>query len=124
MKTALSITIGCLLMMAGLAFGDSITILNSSNTSSGSYAAGSSFTLTMGVNPTNPPEANVIGFSLWMAPGNAAWNNFFTITGKAAGPTFSDPNNPLTAGGEGIVAGGNTHDLGFTLADTTMPVAS
>jgi hypothetical protein len=124
MKKQLSIIVGCLLLMAGFAFADGITVLDNSNASSGTYAAGSSFTLNMGVNPTNPPEANVTGFSLWMAPGNAAWNNFFSITGKTAGSTFADPNQTLTAGGEGIVAGGNTHDLGFTIADTTMPIAS
>lgn len=125
MKKQLGITVSCLLLMAGLALADSITILDSTNSngSTKSYSPGASFTLTMGVNPTNPPETNVVGFSLWLAPGNAAWNNFFSITGHTAGTTFPDP-NIFSVTNDAIVAGGNANDLGFTLADVTIPVAS
>jgi hypothetical protein len=117
MKRALSITIGCLLLMAGLAYAtDSISILNTGNTSSGSYAAGSSFTLNMNLTGTNPPDVSGMnGFSLWLAPGSSAWNSFFTVTGKTAGSTFADQNQPLVGGGDAIVATGNTNDLGYTV---------
>jgi hypothetical protein len=121
MKKQLLIVVASLLM-AGWAFADSVTILDNSNSSSGTYAAGSSFTLNMGVNATNPPETNVIGFSLWLAPGSSAWNSFFTVTGKTAGSTFSDPNQ-FTANPEPIVSGGDASDLGFTLANTGAPIA-
>jgi hypothetical protein len=122
MKKQLLILVGCLL--AGAAFAaDSVTLTDNSNASGGSYAAGASFTLNMNVTGTNPPDTNgMTGYSLWLAPGSSAWDSFFSVTGKTAGATFTDPNQTLTAGGEAIVTGGNTHDLGFTIADTTMPV--
>jgi hypothetical protein len=114
MKKQLGLTCACLLAIARFAFADSINIIDASgDPTSGSYAPGSSFTLSMQVNATNPPETDLNGFSLWLAPGNAAWNNFFTITSKTVGD-FPDSNNGLTAGGEGIVAGGTVHDLGYT----------
>jgi PEP-CTERM motif len=125
MKNKLILSLACLVTTAAFAFADSITVNDGVGTANaGTYTAGQTFQLAISVNPTNPPEANVIGFSYWFET-SALNSSFFTITAKnLSGSPFSDPNQTFTAGGEAIVPGGNQHDLGGTLPDVTTPLAS
>jgi hypothetical protein len=126
MKTKLNLTIGCLLLMAGLALADSITLNDGVGAAtSGSYSPGASFNLNIGVVTTNPPDnSGVTGFSYWFETSSTN-NTFFKITGDdLTGSPFVDHNQNLAAGGEFVVSGGNQHDLGGTITDTTMPIAS
>ncbi len=87
MKKQLLTLLGCLLV-TGYAFAaDSVNITDGiTNASSGTYAAGSSFTLNVGVTGDSAVDSNGMGgYSLWLAPGSSAWNNFFTITGNIGG---------------------------------------
>ena len=126
MKKQLNITIGCLLLMAGLALADSITFTDGVGApTAGTYSPGASFSLNISVNATSPPDINgVNGFSYWFETSSAN-NTFFKITANdLSGSPFVDHNQNLAVGGEFIVSGGNQHDLGGTITDTTMPIAS
>jgi hypothetical protein len=121
MKT-IATSLSCLLLMAGLAFGDATLTFNDNGAggqtaTSGSYTPGQSFSFDITLGVTNSganPLANVDGFSLWMA--TAAGNSAFKITSNTfpVSSPFSDHNQNLAGGGEFILAGGNNTDLGGT----------
>lgn len=128
MKNKILISIGCLLLMAGLVHANAVLSFDDhgaggGTASSGSYTAGSSFTfdITLAVTSTGTdPVPNVTGFSLWFETA-AVNNSFFTITSRTLGPTFPDPQGSPGAN-EAIVKGGNATDLGATLAPSqTVP---
>ena len=128
MKTKILISIGCLLLMAGLVRADALLSFDDhgqggGTASSGSYTAGSSFTFDINLAVTTTgtdPVPNVNGFSLWFET-SAANNSFFTITNRTLGTTFPDPQGSPSFP-EAIVKGGNTTDLGATLAaNQTVP---
>jgi PEP-CTERM motif len=126
MKKQLSIIISCLVLTAGLALADSVTLDDGVGAAtSGTYNPGDSFSLNIGVVTTSPPDSNgVTGFSYWFETSSTN-NTFFKITGdNLSGSPFVDPNQNLAAGGEFVVSGGNKDDLGGTVTDTTMPMAS
>jgi len=126
MKKQLSITVGCLLLMVGLAFGDaSLTFNNGTLTpDSGVYTAGSSFTLGLSATVTDSgssPLSNLAGYSLWIATGSAN-TGYFSITNRdLSGSNFTDPNSPGISYPQAILPepggsshGGNPDDLGAT----------
>src|SRR6266478_10243413 len=115
MKTKLLISIGCLLLMAGLVHANAVLSFDDHGqggltASSGSYAAGASFTfditLTVANSGTNPvPDVN--GLSYWFET-SAANNSYFKITNRSFGASpFSDPQTPGLTYPQSIVAGGN-----------------
>jgi hypothetical protein len=129
MKAKLLTTIGCLLLMAGLARANAVLSFDDGGAgglgpSSGSYAPGSSFTFNINLavaNSGTDPVPNVNGFSLWFET-SAANNSFFTITNRdLTNGTFQDPQGSPSFP-EAIVKGGNATDLGATLPpNQTMP---
>jgi hypothetical protein len=128
MKSKLLTTLGCLLLMAGLARANAVLSFNdnSGTPDAGSYTPGSSFTfdITLTVaNSGSDPVANVNGLSYWFET-SAVNNTYFSITNRdVTGSQFSNtiqtPSNP-----EAIVKGGNTHDLGAIINDPNAPLAS
>jgi hypothetical protein len=88
MKKALSMTIGCLLLMAGLAFGQSqsFSLVNAGSTTSASYNPNASFTLTLNGTFSGYSAA---GFSAWLET-NTSLAPFLTITGETYN-TFPGP---------------------------------
>jgi PEP-CTERM motif len=128
MKTKILTSLGCLLLMAGLVHANAVLSFDDHgqgglSASSGSYAAGSSFTfdITLAVaNSGTDPVPNVNGFSLWFETA-AVNNSFFTITSRTLGSTFPDPQGTPGAN-EAIVKGGNATDLGGTAGpNQTVP---
>lgn len=116
MKNKIVMSLACLLTMAGYSLAaNSFTLSDGIGTlNAGTYFAGQSFTLGVTVNVTNPPNPDILGLSYWFQT-SAANNTYFKITNKdMTGSAFPDPNGALTAGGEFIIAGGNTTDLGAT----------
>ena len=79
MKAKLLTTIGCLLLMAGLVHAQtaSLSLVNASNTTSGTYNPNDTFTLTL--NATTSFSAN--SFSAWLET-NSALAPFLTITNE------------------------------------------
>lgn len=131
MKAKLLTTIGCLLLMAGLVHANAVLSFNDNNAgdlgpSAGTYTPGSSvtFDITLAVaNSGTDPVPSVTGLSYWFET-SAINNSFFTITSRnLSGSQFSDPQATLSPN-EAIVAGGNAHDLGATIADPTNPLPS
>ena len=120
MKTKLITTIGCLLLTAAFVRADAVLSFNDNGAggqtaSSGSYAAGGSFsfdiTLTVSTGGTDPVP-DVSGFSVWFET-SAANNSYFKITNRTLS-TFTDPNTPGLVYPQAIVQGGNANDLGGT----------
>jgi hypothetical protein len=122
MKTKILTSLGCLLLMAGLVHANAVLSFDDHGqggltASSGSYAAGSSFTFDITLlvaNSGTDPVPNVNGLSVWFE--TAAVNNtFFTITNETrAGSPFTDPQTPGITFPQAIVKGGNANDLGAT----------
>src|SRR5262245_33444099 len=86
MKTKLLTSLGCLLLMAGLVHANAVLSFDDHGqggltASSGSYAAGSSFTfdITLAVaNSGSDPVPNVTSLSYWFET-SAVNNSYFTI---------------------------------------------
>lgn len=128
MKRQLSIAIGCLLLMAGLAFGqESIAIYNSgTNTTSGTFNSTDSFNLDVFSTYTGYSS---FGLSYWLqVPDGIASQVSLT---NAQYFTFSNANNSgpatvafdTTGSGTGADTGFTleTRDLGGTVPDTSTP---
>ena len=130
MKKQISLSITCLLLMAGLTFGanEALTLtsggINTIVLSSGT----TSFSLDVSSTWTGYSS---IGLSYWLQVPNAVAADF-TLSGVTYGSTFVDPNqstpatalftNTDAAGGADSGYTYETRDLGGTLADVSMPV--
>ncbi len=104
MKKQLSLAISCLLLMAGLTFGQgaSFSLLNGSNTNFGTYNPNDTVTLSLFGTFTTFTGSPAAGFSLWLeAPTANGFNTAVSITSTThfqfsiptqPGPkTFADP---------------------------------
>lgn len=120
MKTKLLTSIGCLLLMAGLVHANAVLSFDDHGqggltASSGSYAAGSSFTFDITLlvsNSGTDPVPNLTALSYWFET-SAVNNSYFTITSRnLSGSQLNDPQSGSFP--QAIVKGGNNNDLGAT----------
>jgi hypothetical protein len=134
MKTKLLISIGCLLLMAGLVRGNAVLsfddhvndpTISGTDPNAGTYTPNSSFTfdITLAVaNSGSDPVPNVTGLSYWFET-SAVNNSYFTITGRnITGSPFTDTQSNIFP--QSIVKGGNANDLGATVSNTDAPLPS
>ena len=138
MKKQLSIIVGCLLLMAGLASAQSgstfsFSLVNGSNTTSATYTPNQAFTLTLNgaYNPGTNTGFEASGYSLWLeAPTTNSFASALSITGATAGQ-FPDPTQPTypkaftdsSGADSGFLSdkqGTLSGDVGFTESSTTQ----
>ncbi len=130
MKKQISLSITCLLLMAGLTFGaNEVLTLQSGGINTITLSSGTtSFSLDVSSSWTGYSS---IGLSYWLQVPNAVASDF-TLTGVTYGSTFTDPNqstpttvtftNTDAAGGADAGYTYETRDLGGTLVDVNSPV--
>lgn len=129
MKKQLSITIGCLFLMAGLTFGQtqSLSFNDNSGTANAQTFATGTGSISIDVFTTYAGYSS-FGLSFWLeVPSSVA--SSFNLTGVTYYPTFPDGNNTgpatVTFGTTGTASGANTNftletrDLGSTVADSS-----
>ncbi len=94
MKKQLSIAISCLLLTAGIAFGQaSFSILNAGSTTSGTYNPNDTFTLSLFGTYTGAGVAD--GFSIWLqVPTASGFSTAISITASTVFQ-FSDKIQPI-----------------------------
>ena len=136
MMKKLTVTLGCLLLMAGLSFGAVSFSFNDNGlgagaADSGTYTPGSSFNFDILLTFTSPP-ANVVGDSFWfeLAPANSTFltitgRTFTTTTGSPTTSPFNDDNATFAPQGFTIAQSNgnlaNPQDLGGTAPTTGLP---
>jgi PEP-CTERM motif len=94
MKKQLSIIAGCLLLMAGLAFGQSasFSLVNGSSTTSGTYSPTDTFTLSLYGNFSGIPAGyQTDGFSLYLENSSSTLNNSNSAISLTSGSYFQYP---------------------------------
>ena len=138
MKKQLSIIVGCLLLMAGLASAQSgstfsFSLVNGSNTTSATYTPNQAFTLTLNgaYNPGTNTGFEASGYSLWLeAPTTNSFASALSITGATAGqfpdatqPTYPKAFTDSSGADSGFLSdkqGTLSGDVGFTESSTTQ----
>jgi hypothetical protein len=138
--------VACALVSAAVAYGQGPNPANGSliftdsvtNQTSGTYAAGSSFTLNVSLQYGGSAPANANGISFWLealTSLNTSAPDVFTITAPTAGTTWTDPQTSPFLSDPINGSAGNSEDLGwsgdavssaqtFSLGTLTISIAS